>query len=204
MPQNRQLATILFTDIEVTRLSCRRITHGRIAVELEPLSSICLGMYGSILFSAKQYNEALVVCKKGLQVDEDSFTCHLFLGLTYLALHQYEKGIKTFENLVDSTNRFHFSLSTLIMAYCMVWKFIPARRIMNELREKAKKEYVSFTLLGLSAAHLDDLDEAFEYFSKACEEHEPLLLSLKYQSWVPDSLKEDPRFQKVLDTIGFP
>ena len=180
------------------------ITHGRIAVELEPLSSICLGMYGSILFSAKQYNEALAVCKKGLQVDEDSFTCHLFLGLTYLALQQYEKGIKTFENLVERTNRFHFSLSTLIMAYCMVWKFIPARRLMNELREKAKKEYVSFTLLGLSAAHLDEPDEAFEYLAKACEEHEPLLLSLKYQSWVPDSLKEDPRFQKVLDTIGFP
>ena len=38
----------------------------------------------------------------------------------------------------------------------------------------------------------------------ACEEHEPLLLCLKYQRWVPDSLKEDPRFQKILDTVGFP
>ena len=173
-------------------------------MELEPLSSICLGMYGSILYSTGQYKEALAVCKKGLEADGESFTCHLFLGLTYLALDQYENGVKLFEHLVEITNRFHFSINLLIMTYCEVWKFEPARRLMTELRERAENEYIPFTLLGLSAAHLDELDEAFEYLAKACEEHEPLLLCLKYQRWVPDSLKEDPRFQKILDTVGFP
>ena len=180
------------------------ITHGRIAIEQEPLSAICLGMYGSILYSAGQYREALAVCKKGLEVDEDSFVCQLFLGLTYLALQDYEQGVRLFERLVETTNRFLFSLCTLIVAYSMAWKFVAARRLMHELRSRAGKEYVSYTLLALSAAHLDEMDEAFDYLNRACDEHEPLLLALKYQSWIPDTLKEDARFQQILDRVGFP
>jgi len=180
------------------------ITHGRIAMELEPMSAISLGMYGSILYSVGQYSEALRLCKKGLEIDGESFTCHLFLGLTYLGLKQYEEGVKVFEHLVQITNRFHFSVNTLIVAYCMTWKFHAAQQLMEELKHRSSREHVSAALLGISAACLDQLDEAFEYLEKACSEHEPILLCLKYQPWVPDSLKEDPRFQKVLERVGFP
>jgi hypothetical protein len=31
-----------------------------------------------------------------------------------------------------------------------------------------------------------------------------MLLSLKYEHWVPAALKADPRFKVLLDKIGFP
>ncbi len=75
---------------------------------------------------------------------------------------------------------------------------------MNELKEKSLKEYVANTFTAFSAAYLDGLDKAFDYLEKAYHDHDPILLMLKYQPSVPAALKEDPRFQKFLDKIGFP
>ena len=75
---------------------------------------------------------------------------------------------------------------------------------MNELQEKRQKEYVANTFTASSAAYLDDLDTAFDYLEKAYNDRDPILLALKYQHWVPATLKENPRFQNFLQKIGFP
>ena len=178
--------------------------HGKIAVELEPLSPICYGMYGSILHSSGKYKEALEACKKGLELDPYSFNCHLFLGWSYLSLKQYKEAVQTFEYLSSISNKHHFSQNSLILAYCTIWRFDRARALMQELRERAAKEFISATVTALSAAYLDDLDEAFKYLEKGYESRDAMMLSLRYERWVPDSMREDPRFTKMLDRIGFP
>jgi TolB-like protein/class 3 adenylate cyclase/Tfp pilus assembly protein PilF len=180
------------------------ITHGRIAVELEPLSPIALGMYGSILYSVGQFQESIQYCKQGIEQEADSFSCHLFMGMSYLAHHEFEKGLEVLEQLSRLTNRFHLAENALIIGYCMAWKFKKARELMQELRIRQAHEYVAFTLTGVALAHLDELDEAFICLEKAFAEREPLLLALKYQSWIPDSLKADPRYNELLKKIGFP
>ena len=75
---------------------------------------------------------------------------------------------------------------------------------MNELKERSKSEYLSNALTALSAAYLNDLDEAFDYLEKAFDDRDPSLILLKYEPWVPEVLRADPRFQKILDRIGFP
>ena len=180
------------------------ITHGRIAIELEPLSSIALGMYASTLYSVGHFQEALQCGKKGMEAEPDSFTCHLYAGLSYLALRQYKEGIEVLEQLSRLSNRFHLAQNALIIAYCMVWKFKKAHELMDELKERATHEYVAFTLTGIALGHLDEIDEAFEYLEKAYLEREPLILSLKYQTWIPASIKEDKRFKALIGRIGFP
>jgi hypothetical protein len=82
--------------------------------------------------------------------------------------------------------------------------FDEARLLMNELKERSLKEYIANTFTGVSAAHLNNLDEAFDYFEKAYNDRDPLILALKYESWVPATLRSDPRFQQLLDKIDFP
>jgi adenylate cyclase len=182
----------------------RAETHARIAIELEPFSSICYGMYGAVLHTAGKFEDAVAACKKGVELDPDSFNCRLFLGWSQLSLHRYEEAVSTFEQLFKATSGFHLSQNALIVAYCIVWKFQQARVLMKDLRERSGKEYIPSGVCGLSAAYLENLDEAFEYFEKAFKDREPVLLSFKYEHWVPDTLREDPRFQKLLDRIGFP
>lgn len=178
------------------------ISHGRIAIELEPLSPVALGMYGSILYTVGQYHEAVIYCKKGADAEPDSFICHLYLGLSLIALRQFKEGIEVLEHLSEISHRFHMAQNALIIAYAKIWKFAKARTLRDDLKKRSANEYVANTLTGVSAAYLEELDEAFDYFEKAFIEREPLLLALKHQDWVPDSLKEDPRYEALLKKIG--
>jgi TolB-like protein/Tfp pilus assembly protein PilF len=178
--------------------------HGRLAVEQEPQSAICHGMHGSILHTAGKYKEALAACKKGIEIDESSFVCRLFEGWSYLSLRKYEEAMQCFEKLLNVSKRHHFVQNAVIITYCIMWKFREARTLLDELKERSDKEYVACMVTALSSAYLDDMDKAFEYFEKAYEDRDPMMLSLKNARWVPDSLKEDPRYQKILDKVGFP
>ncbi len=178
--------------------------HGKIAVELDPLSSICHGMYGSILHSAGKYKEAVKACKAGIELDNYSFNCHLFLGWCYLSLKDYKEAVNTLEFLSSISNKHHFSQNSLVCAYCTIWRFDKARELHNELQQRAKKEFISPTVTALAAAYLDEIDEAFEYLEQAYASRDAMILSLRYEHWVPDSLRDDPRFQKLLDKVGFP
>lgn len=180
------------------------ITHGRIAIELEPLSPLALGLYGSILHSVGQYTEAVTYCKKGADEEPDSFICHLYLGLSYLALRRYKEGIDVLEHLSQVSGKFHMAQNVLVIAYCKVWKFGKAQQLLAELKQRAATEYVSPTLLGIALASLEEMDEAFVYLEQAYTMREPLLLTLKYQSWIPAALREDPRYAPLLQRIGFP
>jgi tetratricopeptide (TPR) repeat protein len=177
--------------------------HGRIAVELEPLSAICHGMLGSILHTAGKYKEALQSCKTGIELDGYSFNCHLFLGWCYLALKRYKEAVAALEHLSQISNKHHFSQNSLILAYCTIWRFDKARELKEELKKRATKEFISQTVTALSAAYLDELDEAFEYLDQAYQARDAMLLSLRYEHWVPENLKEDPRYAKLLSKIGF-
>jgi tetratricopeptide (TPR) repeat protein len=53
--------------------------HGDIAIKLE-LGSICYANYSLILSAASKYSEAIAACKTGIELDPNSFLCHLSAG----------------------------------------------------------------------------------------------------------------------------
>lgn len=178
--------------------------HGEIAIKLEPLSSICYATYSLILHCAGKFNEALAICKIGIELDANSFVCHINAGQTQMALHQYEEAISSYETAMKLSNKHHFIVNALIWTYCMTGRFEEAGKLMNELKERSLKEYITKTFTGISAAYLGNLDEAIDYLEKAYNDRDPILIMLKYEHWVPAALRDDPRFQNILERIGFP
>jgi adenylate cyclase len=178
--------------------------QGKIALELEPFSAICFGTYGAILHTFGKYKEALEACKTGIALDPNTFICHLFAAWSYMGLKQYEDAIETFIQLMKFSNRHHFAVNGLILTYCMMGNFEEARILLDELKERSAKEYIGWTVTALSMAFLGEPDTAFEYLEKAYNNRESVLLTLKYQLPVPDTLKQDPRFQYLLERIGYP
>jgi adenylate cyclase len=178
--------------------------YGKQATKVEPLSSICHGMYASILHTCGKYTQALAAAKRSVELDPYSFVPYFFMGWSYLGLKQYKEAIQTFEHLMQISNRHHFAHNALIIAYAASWKFSKARELLAELKERSKKEYITFTAIAFSSGCLNELDEAFAYFEKAYLDHDPILLSIKYESWVPDAIRDDERFDDLLEKIGFP
>lgn len=178
--------------------------HGEISIKLEPLSAICYGAYALILHTARKFPEALSICQMGIDIDPNSFICRVNEGNIYTSLKQYEKAITSCQVAMEISNRHHFAINGLIWNYCLTNNFAEARALMNELKERSSKEYIANTFTGLSAAYLNDVDEAFDYLQKAFDDRDPIILTLKRESWVPDNLRSDPRFTELINKIGFP
>jgi len=178
--------------------------HGKIAISLEPLSAICYANYSLILHCAGKHKDALAACKTGIELDPNSFLCHVNAGVIQMALHEYEAAILSFDIAMELSNRHYFTVNGFIWNYCLTKQFDKARVLLNELKERSRTEYIASALTAVSAAYLNNLDEAFDYLEKAYAERDPVLVMLKYEHWAPAQLKADPRFQMLLERIGLP
>jgi adenylate cyclase len=178
--------------------------HGRIAIELEPLNSVCFGVYGAILHTAGKFKEAIIACQNGIELDVNSFICHLYKGWAHLTLQEYDEAIGCFNYLMKISNKHHFAQNALIFTYCRMGKITEAQILLDKLKTQSAKEYVGTAITALSVSILGDLDEAINYLEKAFYDRDPSLLILKYEYQVPEVLKADPRFKQLLERIGFP
>ena len=178
--------------------------HGKIAIKLEPLSAIDHADLSWTLYYANKFEEALSFAKTGIELDANSFLSQRMAGLCYTALKRYEEAIDTLKYLIKISNRHQHTVNSLIWAYCSNGNLREAKALMEELEKRAATEYIGGTHAGLSVAHLNDLDAALLYLEKAFNDRDPIILSLKYSPSVPVLLRNDPRFQNLLERIGFP
>ncbi len=178
--------------------------QGQIAIKLEPLSAIDYADLAWTLHTASRFEEALTYANTGIELDGNSFLSHRVAGLCYISLKRYDEAIDTFKHLIKISNRHQHAINSLIWAYCSNGNFEEAETLMNELEKRSKTEYIAGTYFGLSVAWLGDIDTALNYLENAYNDHDPILITLKYAPYVPALLRNDPRFQKLLDRISFP
>ena len=178
--------------------------QGQLALKLEPLSSIDHADLSWTLYTASKFDEALAIGQTGIELDPNSFLSHRLAGLSYIGLNRNEEAIETFRNLAKISGRHQHSITGLIWAYCNNKNFEEARKLMDELKTRSETEYIAPTYLGIAAAWLGDLDAAFDLLQKAYNDQDPNITQLKYSPYGPAALRNDPRFQNLLDKIGFP
>jgi adenylate cyclase len=178
--------------------------QGQLAIKLEPLSSIDHADLSWTLYTASKFDEALAIAKTGIELDANSFLSHRLAGLSFIALNRFEEAIETFKNLAKISGWHQHSLTGLIWAYCNNKNFEEARNLMDELKTRSETEYITPSYLGIAAAWLGDLDAAFDLLQKAYDDPDPNVTQLKYSPYGPAALRNDPRFQNLLNKIGFP
>ena len=178
--------------------------HGKIAIELEPLSSICYGMYAPMLHAQGKFHETISVCRRGTELDPYAFTCNLYEGLANIFLGNYNKGLEIFEKFMVLSNKHPFVAGALCITYCLMGEYEKAKYIYDDLVERSKTMYITYTMIGVSAGHLGYIDKAFEYFEKGLEARDPIILSLRFERWMPSKVKEDPRFDEFIRKFNFP
>ncbi|MGZ5135766.1 MAG: tetratricopeptide repeat protein, partial [Flavitalea sp.] len=178
--------------------------QGRIAIKLETLSAIDHADFAWTLLMARKFEEALTVAKTGIELDNNSFLSHRIAGLCYLVLKKYDEAIDTFLYLIELSNRNQHAVNGLIWAYCSKGNITEARKLMDDLEKRATTEHIMPTYFGISAAYLGNLDAAFDAFEKAYKNFDPHILTLRCAPYVPASIRNDSRFQILIDRIGFP
>jgi serine/threonine protein kinase/tetratricopeptide (TPR) repeat protein len=178
------------------------IEVGRRAVELEPLSASTHVNATMSYYFARRFPEAIEGFRKAVHVDPNSVYALFALGLACLSGGAHDEGVAALERLAAQTERqMPWALALLAATFAAVGKKEDAHRLLSELDALGRRGYVPPIHLAFVRCQLGEVDETVALLSRALTERNAL-----YWGWVPyapafDSVRADPRVQKLIAAI---
>ena len=169
--------------------------------DLDPLAPRIRAIIGLLLYIARRYEEALEELKKALEFDPSHCMSYLYLGIVYIELNKYQEALEFNMKFVECEEGASGSYIFLALAYTRAGKTEDARKILGELSERSKKEYVSPARVAAVYGALGEYDIAFDLLNKAYAERDNKMIQLNTNS-IYDPLRSDPRFSALLKKIG--
>ena len=169
---------------------------------MDPLS---LTSYNELAFSfdlAGRHEEAIEVYREGLELyPANSWTLQL-LAAAYARNGVSEEAIALCQEAMSLAPG-----QTPVMAWCACVYGIAGRKplavgILDELKQRGSKEYVSPASLALIHSTLGETEQALELLELAYQGRDTRLVWLK-TFWQFDPLRADPRFQDLLRRMNF-
>jgi TolB-like protein/predicted Ser/Thr protein kinase len=175
------------------------------AHQLDPLSPQISTTVGYLHGLARQYDEAIVVCKKVADENPTFALVHGCLFDAYRAKRMYPQVIKehkTFGQLSGDRNESEFA-SALEQGFRSAgWKGALINGIETRKAQRKTGQSSAYEIADLYA-DLGDKEQAFRWLNTAYQEHESSLLGLK-TDYVLDPLRSDPRFAELVRKVGLP
>jgi len=86
---------------------------------------------------------------------------------------------------------------TVRMVYALTGRTGEALKLLEELQERAQKQYAPSWSFAVIYSGLGEMDKAFDWFEKAVDEREPLMLHFHVHPNY-DPLRTHPRYKALL------
>jgi TolB-like protein/Tfp pilus assembly protein PilF len=173
----------------------------KLALGLDPFfNHSCSGWH---CFSTADYDEAIELARKELQMSHDEAWSQVTLGWAYEQKFLIKEAIVEFQNTLDHWKDNSIALAALGHAYGISGKKKEAQEILEKLLAMSKRKYVSAYDIAVVYVGLGEKKQAFEWLSKALEERSGFLVYIKCDRRF-DGLRSDPRFEALLKRIGLP
>jgi tetratricopeptide (TPR) repeat protein len=164
---------------------------------LDPFSDNYRGMLASVAFFSRQYD----LCIKLSENLSDDWI--VITGLCYAKKNMYPEAIAYSERAVARPGgRQTNDLGRLAQVYGFAGRKSETQKIISELKERSRHQYVFPSVFGDAYTGLGDKDRAIMSFERAYEEQEPIM----FLNVAPnlDPLRSEPRFQALLRRMNFP
>lgn len=175
----------------------------RRAQELDPVSLVKITAVGQVLLIARRYDEAIEQSKTAIEMDPNLGFAHWLLGLAYVYKGANETAIVTLQKSTALSGDSPDEPAALGLAYALSGKTVEARKILDELKQRSERKYLSPTVIAALYGALGEKDRAFALLDKAYEERDFLLVMLKVEPMF-DPLRSDPRFTTLVQRVGLP
>lgn len=171
-------------------------------LEMDPLSLAVETDLGTCYYWAGQYEQAIEHLTRVIALEDNFYVAHIFLGLTYARVGQLSEAINELEKAQAQSNN---PVASGILGYVcgIAGMRDKAQKILDELEQQARQQYIPADAIGVIYTALGKKDEAFECLRKACDERTILSLAIRVEP-MHDTLRQDPRFADLLRRIGFP
>ncbi|MEN8374620.1 MAG: protein kinase [Gemmatimonadota bacterium] len=171
----------------------------RKSVSYDPWSYNLQLRFGEALLCAGEYEEAIDQLKRVLS-SLDSDYVRGQLAYAYLKAGRREEGLAELAGLT----RRGVSNNRIALGYALAGRTELARALLAEGERRYPPHFARATWTVAAAIELGERERALDYLEWAVNEHHPRhLLNVQCLEEVR-SLSGDPRYERVLDRVGFP
>jgi TolB-like protein/Flp pilus assembly protein TadD len=170
------------------------------ACRLDPLSPILSTLHAEFLYHARRNQDAIAQSLKALDLDPDFWISHLNLARVYEQIGDYGRAMIELEKAIALSSGNSEPIGLLGYVLARSGKRGASEEKLQELIQLAKSRYVPPFNLALNYWGLGDVERAFEFLQKGCEERDVHMTFLLDPKW--DALRSDPRFMSILEVLG--
>jgi TolB-like protein/Flp pilus assembly protein TadD len=176
-----------------------------LAHELDPQSLVITRVAGGIHVWARQYDEAISICKNLANQNPEFIIAHDCLAYAYWGKRMYPQVVeewKTYGKLSEFPGDKGLGASMDEGFRTAGWNGAVAKTI--ELRQGERKTgYFSALIIASFYADQGDKEHAFQWLDTAYREHDWLLIGLN-TFFQFDPIRSDPRFADLVRKVGLP
>jgi serine/threonine-protein kinase len=175
---------------------------GRRGVALEPHSANAQAALAWAYAGRRRFEEALPELRKAVAHDSDAAFPLWSLGMILHQVGQLDEAVTTLERAVAVTKREHcYEIALLGDALVAAGRTREARALLDELLDRARREYVPPFDLAILHCALGEREPALGALEKAYDQRNALLW---YRLHIPslDPLRNEPRWLALSDKLA--
>jgi TolB-like protein/Tfp pilus assembly protein PilF len=176
------------------------------ALALDPLSLVMRMDVAWKLYALRRYDAAAAELRRVLATDPSRHSAHALLGAVYLQQGLAPRAVEELRRSVELQGRGGYAqdVATLAYAQARAGDERGARRLLRDLTDRARREYIHPSALAIAHTGLGDADEAFRWLDRAIQGHDARLAETVLFAPLLDPLRADPRFSRVRVRMGLP
>jgi TolB-like protein/DNA-binding winged helix-turn-helix (wHTH) protein/tetratricopeptide (TPR) repeat protein len=175
------------------------ISEAHSAVELDPISPSSLSDEGRILYRARQYEKAIAVYRRALEIDPAFLPAVGRIIEAYDEAGKFDDALRYTRQLQRQVSDRRLVLPYFALIYAHMGRRSDATQILKEIEAVRSPSRNRVVMISIYAA-LGDRDRAITLLERAIKERSTLPFILVDPQM--DPLRSDPRFTELLHRVG--
>jgi serine/threonine protein kinase/TolB-like protein/Flp pilus assembly protein TadD len=177
------------------------INETKRGVELDPTLLVLNAELGWAYYCARQYEQAIAQDRKTLGLDPNFVYTSWVIAQSYEQTGRYQEAVAELKRARTIDANWPYIIAELGYAYAASGERSETEKTLQQLEERAAREYIDAILIASIYVGLGQKDQAFVWLEKAYQERSGLMPWLKGEpKW--DPLRGDARFADLLRRIG--
>jgi serine/threonine protein kinase/Tfp pilus assembly protein PilF len=171
------------------------------ALETDPLSMMAHFGLAFVLYCRRQYDQAIEHAARAVDLYPEYWLVHLAMGLALSQKGTPREAIVSLAKTVQLSPSFSLASGFLAAAYARSGDVGRAEKVIEEMRERSSRQYVSSTGFAVYHAALGQAEKVFEFLQAAFDDRDPYLTRIDAEPYF-EPFRSDPRYRELMERLN--